>query len=349
MPLLIPKINGPVVDKLKGNGKKLIAAGPFLFLAGYVLFTLDNASIPEESMLRAGHDVSINGEHRVVRTEVREKNVKITVNDCFIVFADRDDLTENLKPGDIIRVTGSAELFDRPSNPGQFDSERYYRSLGIRYMCRAENIALVSGSRDPAAAVSYYVRKQAEEAIDDLAPGEDGYILKAMLLGDRSFLTDDMKDSFRYAGLSHILVVSGLHITLIGEMIYRLLMQAGTHRYAALCLSFLGVSFFCLLCGRGLSAERGMLMFLYSAAARLLGRTYDMKTASVTVMAFMLLEKPCSIYNTGFLLSFGSVLAIAFIMPVILDSFTDAGMNRYAADVLAAPLSISLLMMPVSA
>lgn len=68
----------------------------------------------------------------------------------------------------------------------------------------------------------------------------------AMTAGDRALLTDEVKDAFRGAGLSHVLVVSGLHLSAVGGLVYAAVRRMGRRRLACACAMFSSLAFMCL-------------------------------------------------------------------------------------------------------
>ena len=79
-------------------------------------------------------------------------------------------------------------------------------------------------------------------------------------------------------GIAHILSVSGLHVSVVGMCIYRLLRK----RFGFLISGGVGGVFVCafsLMTGYGLSTKRAMIMFLVMIGGEILGRTYDMLSA----------------------------------------------------------------------
>ena len=77
-----------------------------------------------------------------------------------------------------------------------------------------------------------------------------------MTAASRALLTDEVKDAFRGAGLSHVLVVSGLHLSAVGGLVYAAVRRMGRRRLACACamfssLAFMPHGFYTLCCARG--------------------------------------------------------------------------------------------------
>ncbi|MCR4587759.1 MAG: ComEC/Rec2 family competence protein, partial [Lachnospiraceae bacterium] len=85
------------------------------------------------------------------------------------------------------------------------------------------------------------------------------------------------------------------------------------------CLTF--ILLFSMLIGGGISPTRAIFMFALKILGDVLGRTYDMLTAVTLALFLMLLEQPYYVGHAGFLLSFGAVLGISVLVPVLEDAF----------------------------
>lgn len=146
---------------------------------------------------------------------------------------------------------------------------------------------------------------------------EDAYgVIAAMTLGDKTTLSQELKDTYSRVGASHILALSGLHLMIIYGVISLVI---GWHRYhmATQVITVLAIWTFALLTGLSTSVVRSAFMISIYA---LLSVGYRGRM-SVNTLAFvaiiLLVVNPMSIYDLGFQLSFLSVLSILLIHPLI--------------------------------
>ena len=109
------------------------------------------------------------------------------------------------------------------SNEGQFDRKTYYRMLGIYYTMGNAEIEILDSRADPLRETLRQIRLMMKGRIEKVFPSRTAGVMSAMLVGDRSLMEAQDSDRFRMAGVSHVLVISGLHITLMAEAFYRLL------------------------------------------------------------------------------------------------------------------------------
>ena len=149
------------------------------------------------------------------------------------------------------------------------------------------------------------------------ASPEDTGVLTAMLLGDRSFLSEEVRLDYQMASLSHLLSISGLHISLIGMAIAALMKRAGLPAWLRLilCAGLMGA--YVRMTGESSSAVRALVMFCLSQGAKAAGRTYDLLSALSTAAILLLWSHPLLLFQSGFQLSFLAVLAAGGIWPVV--------------------------------
>ncbi|MCR5033745.1 MAG: DNA internalization-related competence protein ComEC/Rec2 [Lachnospiraceae bacterium] len=223
--------------------------------------------------------------------------------------------------GSVIRVTGSLHLFPHATNPGEFDSARYNRLRKLDFQVKEGRIL---AKKLPSLGIResmYQWRRCFEVILDRAFPPEEAGILKAMLLGDKTFLSEDTRRLYQTSGILHILAISGLHISILGMTLYRLLKRLYVPAFLAapVCLSF--ILLFSMVIGGGISPTRAILMFALRLLADVLGRTADMLTSITLTLFCMLLEQPYYMQHAGFLLSFGAVLGIALLVPFLEELF----------------------------
>ncbi len=156
-------------------------------------------------------------------------------------------------------------------------------------------------------------------------------IPSALLLGDKSALGDDVRRDFSRAGISHILAISGLHMTLLFgllEGVFRLLRMP--KRVRALLLGA-GVMGYLLLLGFPPSATRAAVMLGVTYLSHLLSAKSDPLTSLGLAGAVILAVTPYAVADAGFWMSFLATLGILTLVPVsvpLLNSNPGGDSNR---------------------
>lgn len=210
-----------------------------------------------------------------------------------------------------VAVRGCAQALAEATNPGQFSYRLHYRGRGIRCRIQADEIRVgEKNSASLAARQADALARFAGGTLDVLCEPEDAGVFKAVLLGDKSGLSGELRERFEDSGIAHILAVSGLHISLIGLSLYGLLRGAGAGYGMAGGAAGLVLVVYGMAAGYSPSVFRAVFMVLCSFLAAYWGRCYDLLSAMFLSLGLLALESPFLLWSGGLQLSFGAVLAI---------------------------------------
>lgn len=210
--------------------------------------------------------------------------------------------------GERISFQTKHRWMDKRRNTGAFDERQYYHSLGIATLYYVDGKITVLADRPaPVRNGLFLLRKQMRQVYITELNEKDAGILSSMVLGDKSLMEEELKGLYSIAGISHILAVSGLHVSMIGMTIFRLLRKS-RRKYPFSCLvSGMCLFLFCLMSGMSISALRAGIMFIIYLGSQLLGRKYDSFRGMGIAAGVTLLWNPAALYNAGFWLSYLAV------------------------------------------
>ncbi|NLD60220.1 MAG: DNA internalization-related competence protein ComEC/Rec2 [Clostridiales bacterium] len=262
--------------------------------------------------------------------------------------------------GQRIEAKGHLWAPERATNPGAFDFSQYLWRNGMAAYATAQlSDATVAGESEGIAAWLSGVRRAIGARIDALFP-RSADLVRALLLGDRSEMSEDLRESFSRAGVSHVLSISGLHITLLA-MAAMTLFRLFLPRRAAFSLAFVLILFYGVLVGMQPPVLRSILMYVALCMGQLLGRPSD--GATRLSLAFLLLAawNPLYLSDAGFVLSFSASAGMLCLSPALLRvlrvdripqerSLRPAALGRKAAryfgSLVAATLAAQLATLP---
>lgn len=217
--------------------------------------------------------------------------------------------------GETVIISGKVSLFREASNPGEFDPKGYYQILNISYKLNQAEILEHSGSGFPLKEKLFELKTCCSQILEKIYPAKEASILKAILLGDKNGLEEEIKELYQLNGLIHILSISGLHVSLLGMAVSGFLKKCRVSVWLRAPVSIGVMWCYGIMTGMGVSTWRAVFMFGLHLTAELFGRTYDMLTALSLAAILMLAENPLLVLHSGFLLSFGAVLGIGVVLP----------------------------------
>ena len=207
-------------------------------------------------------------------------------------------------PGQICSVKGHFLELSPATNEGEFSLPSYYKGEGISGVFQAKTIELVRGESSPFAKELFTLKQSLGNRIDALYPEDPAGFLKSLFLGERSGITLSEKSLYQSAGISHILAISGLHLSLLGGFFYRLLRKIKlSSLLSSLITSFFLFSYF-LFTGSSHSAFRALFMLFLRFAAIQLGKGKDLLSQLSFALLFLLWLNPLSLYSIGMQCSF---------------------------------------------
>ena len=247
-------------------------------------------------------------------------------------------------PGMKILCTGELERFEPARNEGEFDYRLYYRSRDICCRMSAKKAEITEHSVWLLQAVTYRIREQAKKLLEQYCTETDAGLLAAVLLGDKTRMNEEINELYQKNGIAHLLAVSGLHISLIGMGVYRLLRRLGLGFGAAGFWAGGLLFVYGTMTGFGPSVFRACLMLACSFWAAYLGRTYDLLSAMALAAVCLSLENPFVIFTGAFQLSFGAVFAIGWAGTELADRLR---CQKSWEKALAVSLAIQLVTGPI--
>ena len=218
--------------------------------------------------------------------------------------------------GSILSLSGTIYPIEEPTNPGQFNSRLYYAGKGISYTLYADHVNHMGGTVHPVKEQLLRLQKQIGQIYETVLEEPEDGILKAMVLGDKTELDSEVQKLYQQNGISHVLAISGLHISLIGMGLYKMLKRITGYGMISAIPTMALLMAYGWMTGGSLSSVRAVGMCAIAILADLVGRTYDMLTAMGVMLLVIARTNPLAVKQSAFLLSFGAVLGIAWFGPL---------------------------------
>ena len=252
--------------------------------------------------------------------------------------------TLDIKLGQRLLLKGKYSSWEEPTNPGQFHSGKYYCSQGILGQFKKCKIEKKGTTFSEFRENMWQIRQKAHAFLKHELGEEDGALISAMCLGEKSSLDEKDKNLYQRNGISHILAISGLHLMLLGMGIFQIIKRImGNNRFTRI-ISIVLMSLYCIFTGNSISTIRATIMFALSLIAPALGRSYDSLSALGLAAILQLFMNPYILNHSGFLLSFLAVTGVTFLAPRLQELL---GVKRKIGKSLCGSISSSLATLPV--
>jgi len=239
--------------------------------------------------------------------------------------------------GDELSVSGRIRFPRNNGNPGEYDYQGAMARAGITATVTLSPKQLEDGSLRLLAHHSHFPFSQLQRIRNRIAgfinrnlPETEAGEMRALVIGDRSGINDEVREAFARTGMAHLLVISGLHLGFVAAAVFGALRFAtimimpgfasrGWANKVAAIGAAAAVCGYTAIAGHHVSTMRAMVMVLAYMTAIVLDRASEAVASLALAVIVICLAMPGSTADIGFQLSFASVLAIVL------------GMRRYAA------------------
>lgn len=222
--------------------------------------------------------------------------------------------------GDQLLVSSAPVKLKAPMNPGEFDQAFYYRCRGITQRIYADSVhyRLVAHSKQPfLRSFRSFCQQRLEERLGE---GAERTLIPALLFGLRGSLDKDLKELYQSTGLSHVLSVSGMHVSLLMLICARLMFYLNRGRRSKVIRSvilMIVVAFYALLTGMDAPVFRAGLMIILALTAGILRRDLSMLNLLAVSLIVQALLDPLSLMNVGLQLSYSAMYGLIVFFPVL--------------------------------
>lgn len=244
-----------------------------------------------------------------------EEHIPINEKARFVYYIDETNRDKEIiipTLGDCISTNGKIKIPKDSMNSGGFDYARYLKTENIFFICEVEldDYAVTEHRNRFFRHKIEKFRQKCMEFIDEAFPLAEAGILKAFLIGDGNGITEETDIAFTKSGMSHILAVSGLHVSVFLSAIVSILKCLKVSKRKERIICVVGAAMFVIFTGAQTSAIRAGTMAVLALVAKMLYRKADPLT-SISVAAVVLsLINPHVIYDGGFMLSFSATAGI---------------------------------------
>jgi competence protein ComEC len=249
----------------------------------------------------------------------------IGIRASFYSKGDSPDAVHDFRYGERIRFPTKLYQPHNFRNPGAFDYAGYLGENGIAVLASAKTaeVELLSGFAGSRFELwRTRVRRNVIQRIHLLWPEEEAALADAMLMGENDFVGRDLLTDFQRTGTYHVLVISGLKVSILALVTFWLLRRLQISDLASSAIAVFFIIAYAVLTGVGAPIWRATLMLALYLWTRLLYRRKSVLNAIGVAALTLLLIDPASLFGASFQLSFLCVLIITAIGTPILERST---------------------------
>lgn len=279
-----------------------------------------------------------------------------TFNNTYLLLNTNDK--NNLQYGDKISFLGEYKSPQEQRNYGGFSYKEYLKSSGIYGNVNTKSVTKIKQEVNHiekiASNIRVFIKKNVRNNIQDK---DKQKLILGILLGDNE-LSDEIKQNFIASGLSHILAVSGMHVSFVILGITLILEKLKTPKKITNFFTICFLILFIFLTNKTVSVTRACIMSILSLIAPLVNRKSDIITNLSIAILVILIINPFSIKSTSFILSFMATIGIIYVYPLIyknpnnVDNKEEANVIKTLYDkvkqIICISISASIATLPIS-
>lgn len=225
----------------------------------------------------------------------------IRQKDCLVLVISKQ---QDIPLRATVVVTGSPTLFKNEMNDGNFNERSYYEGLNCIYKIEKSRIRIVQRPSIQLHEKLYQFRLNVTDQIQKAISDEEEGVLAAMITGEKSKLDSQVKDSYNGAGISHLLAISGTHLSILILGCYEFLRKRKVSYVKSVLLSGIFLFCFSIMSGLSVSTLRAAIMMILFLVSQIFGSDYDGYVGLSIAGLILLLFQPSSFLSISFQYSF---------------------------------------------
>lgn len=251
-----------------------------------------------------------------VRYELK-MDLKALKNNKIYIEIDKKNLKEEINYGDIVLIKGEFIEPDIQRNYCGFDYNEYLKTKDILGTIKVDNITIKTTSNNLKINLYKYIQNL-KNKIKGILPENISALFIGIVLGDRTYIDEQTTENFKNSNLSHILAVSGMHITFLILNFLKIFKNILGRRKTYF-FSIFVIILYVLITGFSASILRSALMGIIMLISKIIYRKNDIWNAISFSLLLILIYNPYYLFDIGLQLSYGGTIGILLFQKVISD------------------------------
>ena len=260
------------------------------------------------------------------------KTIYLTLIAIAVIIVRYSTSRPNYNRGDRIKITAIVR-----SEPVNYDNSQYLKLAGLKFylplypgISYGDKVVvegIVDGDKlsQPALkeivatkAVIYKTRSKLLEVYKRSLPTNESALVAGVTIGSKSGISSEFWESLRRSGTAHVVVASGMNVTLVAGFLLAMCLSL-VKRKNAILIVILGIWIYAVICGFDAPIVRAAIMGSIGFLAQLTGRLNQTIRAVIYSAFIMLFVVPDWIFDVGFILSFTATLSLVVFTKKVKD------------------------------
>lgn len=332
-----------VIILLITKNKKIIVILICLIISiGYVSI-LENkyskiSDMPIKEMVTIISDIQEKEYKKVCTAKIVRNNKKILIN----IKMSQD--IPSIKYGDSLYIEGEFKQPEEARNYKGYNYKQYLKTKKIIGTVELEKVKILKSSNG---SFIHNIQKYIRDTINGTLTDEEGNLLLAILLGDKDKLSEDIQESFKTSNLSHMLAVSGAHVSYIILGLTYVLQNSiiGKKNGKIVCIIFLLA--FMAITNFTPSVTRACIMAILTLFSSIIYRKSDVYTNISVAALITLIFNPYSLLDLGFQLSYGGTIGIIIFIKRIQEKKSNSKVINYIKQMALVSVYANIIIIPI--
>ena len=339
--------------KLIINSKVIFILIIFSVISNTILLFQNNKY---DNLYQDGESIQITG---IVVSQKEEKQyydvyqVKVLNPKHFNLYIQMNKNTEELEYGDKVKLQGEYRKPSEQRNYGSYYDKQYLKTLKILGRVKANQVEIIAKKQlniilQCSNKMNLNIKKTIEKNFDE----EKSAILKGLLLGETKDIQEDVRANFQISNISHVLAISGMHISYMILGVQVLLKRAIGKKKTRIATIIILIMYV-FITGFSPSVVRAVVMGVITIGDGIVHRKSDVWNSIAISLLGILLYNPFLILNVGLQLSYLGTISIILFRPTILQIFDNikskkkSGIIEKTKEILAVSLSAQIMILPI--
>lgn len=273
-------------------------------------------------------------------------NVKIK-GKKFIMYVKKKDYPK-FQYGEYIQVCGEYSKPEEARNYKGFNYKEYLKTKGIYGSIKVENIqSLKKNNVNIFLKVSNCIRNKIIKTAHQILPNQEGSLLTGILIGEKSDIPEEITESFSKASISHILAISGTHISYIILGITYILNKSKTSKRLSYIITIITLVLFMFVTRFTPSVVRASIMGIIMLFAKVIYRKSDTLNSIAISLILILIFNPFAINDIGLELSYLGTIGIVLLNKKVKSIFSKY-INEKVSIAISITISAQIMVLPIT-